>query len=91
MKLFKTLLILSHRYIGIPLSFLFVVWFLSAFVMIYAGGMPRVTQEMRIEAAAPLQFEKISVSPWQAVGILGYSPFEAKLRTIFDRPIYEFP
>ena len=91
MRLFKTLLILSHRYIGIPLSFLFVVWFLSAFVMIYAGGMPRVTHEMRIEAAAPLPFETISVSPWQAVGILGYSPFEAKLRTIFDRPVYEFP
>jgi len=91
MRAFKTLLILSHRYIGIPLSFLFVVWFLSAFVMIYAGGMPRVTQEMRIEAAAPLDFESITVSPWQAVGLLGYSPYEARLRTVMGRPVYEFP
>lgn len=91
MRAFKTLLILSHRYIGIPLSFLFVVWFLSAFVMIYAGGMPRVTDEMRIEGASALEFNKISLSPWQAVGLLGYTPYEARLRTVLGRPVYEFP
>ena len=91
MRAFRTLLILSHRYIGIPLSFLFVVWFASAFVMIYAGGMPRVTPAMRIEGAKPLEIDRITVTPWQAVGLLGYSPFEAKLRTVLDRPVYEFP
>jgi hypothetical protein len=91
MRAFKTLLILSHRYIGIPLSFLFVIWFASAFVMIYAGGMPRVTPAMRIERASSLVMEEVKVSPWQAVGLLGYSPFEAKLRTLLDRPVYEFP
>ena len=91
MRAFKTLLILSHRYIGIPLSFLFVVWFLSAFVMIYAGGMPRITDEMRIEGASFLELDKISVSPWQALGLLGYSPYEARLRTVLGRPVYEFP
>jgi len=91
MKAFKTLLILSHRYIGIPLSFLFVVWFVSAFVMIYAGGMPRVTPAMRIEGASPLALDDISVSPRQAVALLGYSPFEARLRTVLGRPAYEFP
>ena len=91
MRAFRTLLILSHRYIGIPLSFLFVVWFLSAFVMIYAGGMPRITEAMRIEGAPSLELEKVTISPWQAVGLLGYSPFEAKLRTVLGRPIYEFP
>jgi hypothetical protein len=91
MRAFKTLLILSHRYIGIPLSFLFVVWFLSAFVMIYAGGMPRITDAMRIEGASSLEFDKVTVSPWQALGLLGYSPYEARLRTILGRPVYEFP
>jgi len=91
MKAFKTLLILSHRYIGIPLSLLFVVWFASAFVMIYAGGMPRVTQEMHIEGGQPLALEDIAVTPAQAVDLLGYSPFEAKLRTVLGRPAYEFP
>ncbi len=91
MRVFKTLLILSHRYIGIPLSFLFVVWFASAFVMIYAGGMPRVTQAMRIEGASPLAVEAVTISPREAVGLLGYSPFEAKLRTLLGRPVFEFP
>jgi len=91
MRAFKTLLILSHRYIGIPLSFLFVVWFLSAFVMIYAGGMPRITNEMRIEGGSSLNFEDVTISPWQAVGLLGYSPYEARLRTVLGRPVYEFP
>ena len=91
MRAFKTLLILSHRYIGIPLSFLFVVWFLSAFVMIYAGGMPRITNEMRIEGGSSLNFEDVTIAPWQAVGLLGYSPYEARLRTVLGRPVYEFP
>ena len=91
MRAFKTLLILSHRYIGIPLSFVFVVWFLSAFVMIYAGGMPRITDAMRIEGASSLEFDKITVSPRQALGLLGYTPYEARLRSVLDRPVYEFP
>lgn len=91
MRAFKNLLILSHRYIGIPLSVLFVVWFLSAFVMIYAGGMPRVTPQMRIEGASPLNFDDVRVSPRQAVDLLGYPPYEAKLRTLLGRPVYEFP
>ena len=33
-------LILIHRYLGIPLSVLFVVWFASGIVMMYTGDMP---------------------------------------------------
>ena len=91
MRALKKILILSHRYMGIPLSSLFVVWFFSAFVMIYAGGMPRVTPDIRIEGASSLDFNAISVSPLEAVGILGYSPPEARLRTLLGRPVYEFP
>lgn len=87
---FKKLLILSHRYIGIPLSFMFVVWFLSAFVMIYAGGMPRITAEMRIEAGSTLALDSISISPQQALDIAGYEPDSANLRTILGRPVYVF-
>lgn len=90
MRIFRTLIILSHRYIGIPLSFMFVVWFLSAFVMIYAGGMPRITPEMRVEGAAPLDFAKVAVSPQQAVSIAGFSPVSATLKTVLGRPVYEF-
>src|SRR2546427_5689326 len=36
-------LILTHRYAGIVLSLFFVMWFLSGIAMIYARGMPGLT------------------------------------------------
>ena len=40
-------LILSHRYLGIALCVLLVMWFASGIVMIYAGGLPSLTPEAR--------------------------------------------
>ncbi len=90
MRVFRTLLILSHRYIGIPLSFMFVLWFFSAFFMIYTGGMPRITNEMRVDGASPLAFERVAVTPGQARDIVGYTSTQVSLRTLMGRPVYEF-
>src|SRR5262245_42753064 len=90
MRAFRTLLILSHRYIGIPLSFMFVVWFVSAFFMIYTGGMPRITPEMQVDGASPLDFERIALTPQQAADALGYTSTSVGLRTVLGRPVYEF-
>ena len=49
MKLLRKWLILSHRYAGIVLSLLVVMWFVTGITMMYAGGMPRLTPEMRLE------------------------------------------
>ncbi len=38
MRLLRRLIILSHRYLGIAISLMCVVWFASGIVMIYAGG-----------------------------------------------------
>lgn len=88
--LFRNLLILSHRYIGIPLSFIFVVWFVSAFFMIYAGGMPRITPEMQVDGATPLDFSRVVLTPQQARATVGYTSSNVSLRTILGRPVYEF-
>ena len=48
-KLLRKWLILSHRYAGIVLSLLVVMWFVTGITMMYAGGMPRLTPEMRLE------------------------------------------
>jgi uncharacterized iron-regulated membrane protein len=40
MQTFRRALILTHRYLGIPLSVLFVLWFVTGIAMIYVGGMP---------------------------------------------------
>jgi hypothetical protein len=90
MRLARNLLILSHRYIGIPLSFMFVVWFLSAFFMIYTGGMPRITPEMQVDGATPLDFNRVSVTPEQARETIGYTSSSVSLRTLMGRPAYEF-
>jgi hypothetical protein len=90
MRFVKTLLILSHRYIGIPLSFMFVLWFVSAFFMIYTGGMPRITPAMQADGAEPIDFSSVTLTPEQAMEAAGFAPPNASLRTILQRPVYEF-
>ena len=89
MQAFKKLLILSHRYIGIPLSFMFVLWFVSAFFMIYTGGMPRITPAMQVDGAKPLNLADVRISPDQAAALAGFEPASASLRTVLERPVYE--
>ena len=54
MSRFRTVVILTHRYLGIPLSFVFVIWLASGIVMMYAGGMPSLTPAARLAHLAPL-------------------------------------
>jgi len=92
MRLVRTLFRYSHRYLGIPLSFLFVVWFLSAFFMIYAGGMPRITPEQRSDGMQVIDFTQVRLSLAEAGERAGFTddfgPGAASLRTILDRPVY---
>src|SRR5688572_25408440 len=50
----RRLLILTHRYLGIPLSVLFVLWFVTGIAMIYVGGMPALSAQARLEQLPPL-------------------------------------
>ena len=58
MPLFRKSVILAHRYLGIALSLLFVVWFASGITMMYAGGMPRLTPDERLERLPPLDLSR---------------------------------
>src|SRR5215470_18466311 len=60
-------LILTHRYLGIPLSFLFLMWFASGIAMIFARGMPSLTPDMRSERMPPLNFDAVKLSPRDAL------------------------
>lgn len=90
MRSIKRLMILAHRYIGIPLSFMFVVWFVSAFFMIYTGGMPRITPDMQIDGASALDFTEVRITPEQAAATVGYTAPQVSLRQVLGRPVYEF-
>ncbi len=83
-------LIRIHRYLGIPLSVLFVVWFASGIVMMYTGDMPRLTPELRLERLPGLDFDRIALSPAAAArrAYLSPTPRRAVLLTVMDRPAY---
>ena len=55
MILLRKWLILIHRYLGIPLSAVIVLWFGSGIVMMYTGGMPSLTSRLRLERLPALE------------------------------------
>ncbi len=76
----RRFLILLHRYLGIPLSFLFVVWFASGIAMIYVGGMPSLTPAERLEHLAELDLAAVRITPAEAAKrALDESPAEITL------------
>src|SRR5213079_3562556 len=85
-------LILTHRYAGIVLSLLFVMWFLSGIAMIYARGMPGLTPDMRLERITELNLGAVKLSPAEAVAKaeLGEAPARAMMLMIMHRPAYRF-
>ena len=92
MTLFRRWLILTHRYLGIPLSALFVLWFASGIVMMYAGGMPSLTPQLRLERLPSLDLPRVRVTPADAAELvhLGRAPARASLLMVMDRPAYRF-
>jgi len=87
---FRRYVILLHRYFGIALSLLFVMWFVSGIAMIFARGMPSLTPEMRSERLPVLDFAAVNVLPSAAAekAHLAGPPARAVLLTIMDRPAY---
>jgi uncharacterized iron-regulated membrane protein len=85
----RRFLILLHRYLGIPLSFLFVVWFASGIAMIYVGGMPALSAEQRLEHLPALDVASVKVTPQEAAKrALDESPGRVTLLTVLGRPAY---
>jgi len=91
MKLFRRAVILSHRYLGIVLSLLVIMWFATGITMMYWGGMPRVTPELRLERMHPVDFARVHLTPAQAAERADLDPVgRATLATLIDRPVYRF-
>ena len=85
-------LIWTHRYVGIPLSPLFVLWFVSGVVMMYTGGMPELTPAARIERSEALDLSAVRLTPAAAAerGGVAQSPERGKLLSVMGRPAYRF-
>lgn len=92
MKTARKWLILTHRYLGIPLSFLFFMWFASGIAMIFTRGMPGLTPQLRMQRLPSLNFEAIKLGPSEALEKAQFdgAPSRATLLTIMGRPAYRF-
>ncbi|MEO8466500.1 MAG: PepSY domain-containing protein [Gammaproteobacteria bacterium] len=90
MQLLRRTLILLHRYIGIPLSVLFVLWFVTGIAMIYVGGMPALDPQARLERLSPLDIAAVHLAPAEAAARAERGFGQVRLTTILGRPAYRF-
>jgi hypothetical protein len=92
LKLLRKWLILTHRYAGIALSLVVVMWFATGITMMYAGGMPRLTPEMRLERLPNIDLARVRLTPLEAAQKVGLEdgPGRTILLTIMGRPAYRF-
>ena len=88
--MFTRWLIWTHRYVGIPASVLFVLWFVSGIVMMYTGGMPLLTARERLDGLAPLDLSAVRLTPGKAAAGAGVraASRRAALLTVLGRPAY---
>src|SRR6185436_11387227 len=91
-KLFdwKTALIYIHRWVGIVLGLVFVVWFVSGVAMMYVG-MPRLSVSERLGHMKPLDLSTARVEPVEAARANDAQGRQLRVEMFYDgRPIYRF-
>src|SRR5215471_13459915 len=91
LQVFRNGLIFIHRWLGVVLSTLFLLWFGSGIVMMY-WDFPSVRDEDRIEHSQALDGAAIRLSPMEAYAVLGVRqpPSSARLNVFDGRPVYRF-
>jgi hypothetical protein len=90
MRLIRQTLIFVHRWLGVALCLLFLLWFPSGFVMMY-WDYPSITPADRLAHLTALDPETIRVSPADAAAKAEIeAPGSVRLTTFAGRPIYRF-
>ena len=83
----RKLLIYSHRWLGIGITAMFLVWTLSGVVLMYYGH-PQVTMGERLLRLEPVDFSKATVTPAQAAAKARIKPYRMRLSMYQGRPVY---
>ncbi len=83
----RKLLIYSHRWLGIGIIVMFLVWTLSGVVLMYYGH-PQITTGERLLRLAPIDFSTATVTPAQAAAKAGIKPTRVRLSMYAGRPVY---
>jgi len=83
-------LIYTHRWAGIVLTAVFVVWFVSGVIFVYVG-MPTLPAEERLRRMESLDVTAIAVTPAQAAARAGLTnPSRVRIAMSGGRPVYRF-
>src|SRR6478672_6999377 len=85
----RKVLVYTHRWLGIAGCVLFVAWFISGIVMMYAR-MPDLANEERLARAPALDLSTVSVSPAEAADRLGIRADRVRVGMHGSRPVYRF-
>ena len=89
--LLKRSAIVVHRWLGVSLCLVFLLWFPSGIGMMY-WDFPRVTAANRLDRSPALDPSTVRLSPGEAYSTLGevQAPAEIRLNTFDGRPVYRF-
>src|SRR5687768_11230115 len=91
MRFFRRAVILSHRYLGIVLSLMVIMWFATGITMMYVGGMPRLAPELRLERLPAIDLSRARLSVEEAADQAGVDTRgRATFLTVTGRPAYRF-
>ena len=85
--LWRRLLIYTHRWLGIAGSVLFVVWFVSGVVLMYAG-MPILSSQERLRRAPVLDLSTARLGVSEAAVKAGFTPSRIVVGMHGNRPVY---
>jgi hypothetical protein len=83
----RKLLIYSHRWLGIAITLMFLVWTLSGVVLMYYGH-PQITTGERLLRLEPIDVSAISVPPAAAATKVAIKPYRMRLSMYDGRPVY---
>ncbi len=89
LKRLRRWLYLGHRWLGIVTGLLFATWLISGVVMMYVG-FPALTDAERRDGLPILTWERVRVSPTQALAAAGQDRFPQDLRLAMldGEPVY---
>ena len=85
----RKLLIYSHRWLGIGITVMFLIWTLSGVVLMYYGH-PQITTGERLLRLKPINFSTATVTPAEAASKAGIKPYRVRLSMLDGRPVYRF-
>jgi hypothetical protein len=85
----RRVVVYTHRWLGITGSLIFVAWYASGIVMMYAR-MPALTPAERLARLPPLDLSAVRVSPEQAASQVAGTPAHLRIGMLGGRAVYRF-